>query len=167
MKTLIKNKKAGMSIPIVVLVLFTLVLVIVSLFHFSVRDKNNKQTLMIPSAIDELYTEEARLNFHLQNIFDKACENFQQGQGKEVFIENFKKELGFFKDKTDKYMMQGLEQVEQQLLNQTIIEKNLILDSKKLVLTLQINLLKSKIREKQDLILNYRYEKTFEKVFKG
>jgi len=162
-----KNKKAGMSIPIVVLTILTLVLVVLTLFYFSTRDKENKKTLMVPSVIDELYIEEARLNYHIQIIFENAVENIEEGGGKESFIQIFKEELASYKDKTGKYLINGMEQVEEQMNNQDFINKNLIIDNKKVELKLKMKLFKSRTDNNQDMTINYEFEKSFEKVFKG
>ena len=158
---LMKNKRA-MSLPILVLVILTIVLVFVSLFYFSSRDKQNKETLMIPSVIDELYRGEARLNFHLRDIFEKSVKNMQETKSQDVFISSFKDELNRFKSQNGNYLIQGMEQVESQLNN-----KNIIIDSEKVILTLEIELFASKKDDKQDTQVNYKYIKQFEKVFKG
>ena len=64
-----KNKRA-MSIPIVLLVILTLVLITVSLFYFVIKEKGIEETMLVIGVIDSVYIEEAQLNYYLKEIFD-------------------------------------------------------------------------------------------------
>jgi len=162
-----KNKKAGMSIPIVVLVIFTLVLTLVTLAYFSTRDETDKKTLIVPGIIDGVYLEEAQLNYLLEDIFNKASKDLKFEDGKEVFINNFKKELERYKSEGEGYSIEGLEQVHKQINDEILMGEGLELNEEKITLKLGIELFAGNINEKEDIKINYKYEKEFEKVFKG
>ena len=153
------NKKA-MSIPIVLLVILTLILVTVNITYFILREGGIQKTINVPSAMDSLYVKEAQINYRLQDVFDKATEDFKVKEGKEVFIENFKTELGKYKRDWDFIVV--LDDVESQLT-----EDNINLTNKSLVLKLDIQLgMTHLIKGREVLDINYFYIKKFEKIFK-
>lgn len=147
-----KNKKA-MSIPIVLLVILTLVLITTSLFYFNIKQKNVKETIRIPDEIDRVYVNELQLNYYLQEIFDNATNNFKFEDGKQEFINNFKNEL-------DKYdILENKEDIKLQ-----IVDENIELTPDKISLTLNIKLNgKQEIDGKEVINVKYEYKKGFEK----
>jgi len=150
------NKKADMSIPIVLLVLLTLVLTSFSLYSFVLREKNIKETMQVPLIIDIVYIEEAELNYYLQDIFDRSV-----SLNSVEFINNFENELAKYKGEDGIYLNKWLEQVEGQA-------ENVEIDDGRISLVLDIEMKGRQTVGKQDVMgLDYNYKKVFEKNFLG
>jgi len=107
MKSLIKNKKADMEIAIVLFVLCTLLLVIVAIVSFNLKEKDSKEEIVLGSSLDELYARAEILNFYIRDIASKISltGNVQ---------ENFKLELAKLKNKQG-FILPDLGQIETQL----------------------------------------------------
>lgn len=154
------NKKA-VSISILLLVISSLILSITSLSYFSIKNRDIKKTIGVSNEIDKLYLKESLLSFYLDDVFEKTVKDFNYVNGKQVFIDNFKKELEKYKDKNGLYPMTELKQAE------SISEENLELLNDKLVLRLKLELKEVYVKEYDESgIFIYSYEKEFEKVFK-
>jgi len=154
------NKKA-MSIPILLLLILTLVLIVTTLFYFNIKQKDVKDTILIPDEVDRVYVKGIQINYYLQDIFDNSVKDFKFEDGKQVFIGNFKKELERYK-KDESFIMNELSQVENQ-----IVEDNIELNEEKVVLNLYLEILGGKeIDGKKVINIKYNYDKKFEKVFK-
>ena len=153
MQESVKMNKKAMSIPIVLLVILTLILITVSLFYFNIKQKNVKETITIPNEIDRVYASELQLNYHLQEIFDNATRNFKFEDGKQKFIDDFKIRL-------EKYdFIENKEEIKLQIVDENI---ELILD--KITLTLNIGLSKKQEVDGKEIInIEHNYEKSFEK----
>lgn len=155
---MIKRNKKAMSIPIVLLVLLTLILITTSLFYFNIKQKNVKETMMIPDEIDRIYVKELQLNYYLQDIFDKAFEGITAENSQEQLIDNFKRELARYKV-NDKFIVPEFSQIELQINREHITFEN-----GKAIARFDI-VLENKVTAKDKIIFSavYAYEKTFEK----
>ena len=150
------NKRADMSIPIVLLVLLTLVLTSFSLYSFILREKNVEETIQVPLIIDVVYIEEAELNYYLQDIFDKSV-----SLNSAEFINNFENELSKYRDDGGIYLNKWLEQVEGQA-------ENVEIDNGNISLVLDIKMKGRQTEGKRNVMtLDYNYKKRFEKNFLG
>mgnify|MGYP001595905303 FL=1 len=157
------NKKA-VSISILLLVVSSLILSITSLSYFSIKNRDIKKTIGVSSEIDKLYLKESLLNFYLRDVFEKAVMESSISSdietSKNVFIDNFRKELEKYKDKNGLYPMTELKQAE------SIGEESLELSEDKLVLRLNLELKEVYVKEyDENGVFIYDYEKEFEKVF--
>ncbi len=153
--------RRGQAIAITLLVVLTLVLTVTSLYYFLSNDKVFNDNIDKVSAIDEVYLQESLINSQIQTIFDSATKTINKNDAKEVFIERFSKEL-------DKYNEKTLGNVADQLREQ-LKESNIETNDQKLVFNVEIEISKSKAEVKggRELIkVNYKYKKSFEKVFK-
>ncbi|MFA5173961.1 MAG: hypothetical protein WC438_02145 [Candidatus Pacearchaeota archaeon] len=68
------NKKA-MSLSVVLLVIMTLILVIISLVYFEIRDEKLNQQIKLGN-LDRVYAKEQEINFYLNEIM--SSDNFQR-----------------------------------------------------------------------------------------
>jgi len=158
---IIRNKKA-ISIPIVLLVIFTIIITSTSLFYFVISKKDFSTRLIIPNTIDSIYLEETYLDYYLNEIFERSINDFSKINGKEVFIENFKSNLIEYKDKNGNYVLKSLREVEVSLDSEDVI-----LTGESLVLNIDILISESKeIEGYEVLYVSYNYENSLEKVFK-
>jgi len=108
---IIKNKKGVMSIAVLLLVLATLVLVIYSLFVFSIRSNSVQEYITSGVALEELYSRAVMLNFFLDDI----CYNVGSGGNA---ISEFRAGLNQYKDSNGAYITSipyDLSQIESQL----------------------------------------------------
>lgn len=143
------NKKATMSISIVLLVLATLILSIFALFTFNLRDNEAREIVSYASYLEGIYAREEIINFYIQGIIDDI-----EVKNKEEFISKFKQELGKYKDKQGDYLLSELSQVEEQ-----IKEENIDIAEGKLKITFNIEIEKNT----ENLDVAYAYKKSFEK----
>ena len=148
------NKKA-VSIPVLIFFVLTIVLLFTSLVYFSLEQKSVDKAVSTTDDLDKVYIEESKLNFYLQDIFDKSVKDFKIEQGKTVFINYYLEELS--KYNSDGWYDENLKQVKDQ-----INEGNIVIDGKRLVLVLNIAI----NVDGKDVKGSYKYEKRFEKVFK-
>ncbi len=154
------NKKA-ISIAIFVLVISSLLLSIISLTFFYIKNNKIDTTIKVFNEMDKVYFKELLTNFYLQDIFDKAVEGVEVGGSKQVFIDNFNKELEDYKDKNERYPIQGLE-----FIGKQVLPENIELSNEKLVLKLRLTITKSYVSKDESGSFTYHYEKEFQKVFK-
>jgi hypothetical protein len=159
MKVRVMNKKA-MSISIILLVILTLILVTVNITYFLLRERNIQKTINMPAELEALHIKEAQINYRLQNIFDRATEDFKAKQGKGVFIKDFKKESERYR--TEVPLVDIMDQVDRQLA-----VENIKITNQSLIFELDITLNMAKwVDEKLVFDVEYTYTKKFEKVFK-
>ncbi len=146
-QTLVCNKKAGVSISIVLLVLATLILVISSLFYFHIRADDLTGDISSAVFLEEIYSKEVKLNFYLENVFDKCSENFVS---EEEFVNCFIEKIELYGGSD--IVVEGLEQIEGQL-------DEIVFDGRKL--GIEFDLLIEEDFE-DGLSVSYEYKKSFE-----
>lgn len=151
------NKK-GIAISVILLVITTLLLVGVCVGYFIFSDRIKSISLQTINEIDSAYVQENYLNFYLQEIFDNSAKDFKSTYGKDYFINSYKNELLKYKDEKGAWIMPEFSQVDLQ-----INESNINMHEGKISLTLNLA-----VRGNSESIeVIHKYEKTFEKVFKG
>tara|TARA_Y100000310_G_scaffold293944_1_gene323969 strand:+ start:177 stop:647 length:471 start_codon:yes stop_codon:yes gene_type:complete len=156
MESKFKMNKGAVSLSVVLLVLSCFVLISLSLTFFVIKEKDALGKIVISSDIDEIYVRQALLNFYVQDIFDKASEDFLIEEGVVVFVSNFKEELEMYRDGDGNYPIGELGDLEN-------VDENMVeLLEDRLVLRLDL-VAKSKL-EHMDITFNY--QRDFEKVFK-
>jgi len=158
------NKKA-VSLSILILVLACVSLSLWSLFYFSIKEGEFNQRIYIHTEVDEVYVKEVLINFYIQDVFDKAVEDLKFEEGKEGFVEKFKKELNKLKDKKGKYPIDDLKEIEE-VVDQENFESKIDLSEEKLILSLDIVVKNDNLDERVGADVTYSYKKDFEKVFK-
>jgi len=146
------NKKANITIPI--LVLMTLVLAGATLLVFNINKGKIETNIGDYSLLNSVYLKESQLDFYINEALDETIKNFDINEGKDKFIEKFKAELEKYKSDGN-YVVNELEKVNEQA-------EGIVLDAsnKKIILNLDI-----RIDEKpsQNMNIAYAYTKTFEK----
>ena len=154
------NKKAGVPLSIVLIVIFTILLFTTSLVSFVLRDKNFKSTIYSTSALDEVYSRETVINFQIQNIVDNS---FKEISSEQDFIDKFKVQLNTLKNSDGVYLNPDLTQIESQLdVSKVKIKKedDMI---KRVSISFNIELKKELVvKEKNVFNTEYKYVKTFE-----
>jgi hypothetical protein len=151
MKTL--GKKADHSIPIVILVLMTLVLTSSSLFIFYVHSGKVSATIMDSRILDDVYSKENKINFYLNDIFDKSVLKIGNRENPvPEFIASFKEELVKYKQ-NNSYIMKEFEQIESQ-----VNEQNILFDNQNLSINFNIKIDRS-FADK--FVISYDYNKKF------
>jgi len=146
---MLNNKRGGVSISIVLLVIFTLVLVISSLTYFTTRSSGITKNLGNSFILERVNINVEEINFNIQNIVDRSFEN---SNSKEEFIDNFKLEL-------EKYVIDGkfiipeLSQLESQLNSDSVV-----FSDKGVEVSFEI-----KVQDKvgNEFLVDYKYTKTF------
>ena len=151
------NKKS-VSLPIVILVISMMVLLIFSLIIFYNREKEFKETIKLPEALDKFYVQKILIESNLEEVFESASDDFVS---KEKFIEKFKERLVFYENSEGKYIFNGFDGIKEQ-----IIEENVELSQEKLVLKLNVFLEDNFIEEGYEVNMKYSYELALEKLFK-
>lgn len=151
------NKKS-VSLPIVILVISMMVLLIFSLIIFYNREKEFKETIKLPEALDKFYVQKILIESNLEEVFESASDDFVS---KEKFIEKFKERLVFYENSEGKYILNGFDGIKEQ-----IIEENVELSQEKLVLKLNVFLEDNFIEEGYEVNMKYSYELALEKLFK-
>lgn len=102
-----------MSPAIVILAVSTLVLVISALFIFNSKQAIIENEISIGSSLDEIYIQSEILNFYLDDICSKV-KSTANPQG------DFASELKKYKNNEGKYIFQDLEQIEEQVNEETV-----------------------------------------------
>lgn len=114
---MIKGKKAGMELSIVLLVLATLVLVVSALFTFNFRIGALERNMKIYNNVEGVYAQAKILDFTLREIIVKF-ENNKNGE----IIAFVNDSIHRYKNET--YSIYGLQQVENQLNSEHIKAEN-------------------------------------------
>ena len=149
---MLRNKKG--DIAVTVLTVLTLVFVILTLFLFNIRDKDMNIEIGRNFVIDEILSKEEIINFNIQNIVDMVSKD---ANSKENFINNFKVELGKYKDSNGRYFISELEQLEEQ-----IVLENVVYENGKFSIDFNILVEKEVLKDgKRDVFISYEYKKTF------
>ena len=166
------NNKA-VSLPILLLVITSLVLSIISLTYFIIKENNIHEIISVSSQLDQIYLKELLLNFYVQDVFDKSVVGIRAASStskdvetaKIAFIDNFRKELVNYKDKNSRYPVDELALVELKILEDNIID-SVELNEEKLIFRLPLTIRTGYTSAEDDISLSYDYIKEFEKVFK-
>jgi len=142
------NKKADVSI--VLLVFMALVLVGATLFIFNINLRKFRTEIINVKALDSVYIRENEINFYVGRMMDNSIE---KDISKEQFIINFKEELE--RHKVDgAYVLEELSQVEDQISDIEITDTKVVFD-------LDIRVIKNF----KEISITYVYNKKFEKEF--
>jgi len=146
------NKKANITIP--VLVLMTLMLAGATLLIFNINQGKIETNIGDYSLLNSVYLKENQMDFYINDILNEVIKIFDVNEGKDKFIEKFKIELEKYKQADGSYIVKELGKVNEQA-------DNLIFDSanKKIILNLDIRIDETN----QDMNIAYAYTKTFEK----
>jgi hypothetical protein len=147
------NKKA-VSLSVVLLVLSCFVLISLSLTFFVIKEKDALGKIGISSDIDEIYVRQALLNFYVQDIFDRASEDFLIEEGASRFVSNFKEELGGYRDGGGNYPIGELGELEN--VDESMVE----LLEDRLILRVDLNA-KSRL---EHMDIDYSYQKEFVRI---
>lgn len=103
-----QNKKALMSLAIVLLVFATLVLVIFSIYVFNFRQTGTIEAITSFKEVDALYADSELLNFYLRDICSKISSKTDP-------VAEFKNELQNYKLDSGEYVFPILYQIESQV----------------------------------------------------
>jgi hypothetical protein len=162
-----KNNKKAMSISITLLVMFTLLIVFVTLAIFITKTKSLKQDLEVSGTLDSVYLNETMINYYVNDIIEKSVNDFNIDSGKQVFIDNLKKELEKYKDSNGIYYVSELEQIEPQIKEENLgLTQGLDGDIRRVFLTLDLSLTKIEKKDSSQLMkIEYNYTKSFSKDF--
>src|SRR3989344_9684166 len=153
MGRIMQMKNEAVSIPIILMVISSLILSIISLTYFVFKNNNTAEIIKISDELDQVYLEQALLNFYLQDVFDKAVENFNPSQGKPLFIDNFKKEYLKYKSKDGRYPINSMASIESYVLNGNLID-SAELDKDRLVLKMSLTIQRG-IIDYNGVVANY------------
>jgi hypothetical protein len=150
---IIKNKKA--NITILILVLMTLVLAGATLLVFNINQGKIETKIENYAFLNSVYLKENQMDFYINNILDDVIKNFEVNEGKDKFVEKFKIELEKYKQTDGSYSIKELEEVNKQV-------DDIIFDdiNKRIILNLDIKLDEE---PNQNMKIAYAYKKTFEK----
>jgi len=151
------NTRAS-AIAVGLLVLATLVLSVLSLAFFIIEENRARDKIIVSGDVDEIYVKEDLLNFYIQDIFDKASEDFLIEEGVGVFEENFKRELGNYKTSDGKFPIMDLEGVED-IVDEGLGD-NIEVSGDRLVL--RLDLFVERVSGKLDI--DYSYQKEFVRI---
>jgi|APSaa5957512622_1039677.scaffolds.fasta_scaffold05889_2 hypothetical protein len=154
------NRRA-VSMVILFFVVATIVLCVLSLYYMLTEEKKIDKTFQNSDFIDKTYFKRMQLDYTLQGIFDEVSEDFEFSDNKGVLISGFKEELDNYESSDGNYVVEGLEWVEEQL-----IEENIELTEEKIVLNLKLNVESSEVSSEYRFVkVDYNYENSFEKNF--
>jgi len=84
------NKKAGVSIAVVFLVLATLILVVSALFYFNIKKQDYTRKIYSGTYLEEIYSEEEWIISYIREIVAEVSEQADSGEN---FVELFNKRL--------------------------------------------------------------------------
>ena len=158
-----RNKKASISPALLIMFFLVIVLLFGCLFYFIVRKSSLYENVIIPNSVDAVYTDQAVLNDNVQEIIDNSLKGYNPSMGKQVFMDNLKKELGLYQEYyaySSKYMS-AIANVESQ-----VTEKNIELNEDKISITLNLFVAEAHtVGGKEVIRVEYPYTKTFEKTF--
>ena len=118
-KDFLGNKKADLATTL--LVFMAIALVGAASIVFLTSSGEIKRNVVDARFIDDIYLKEEKLDFYLQDIFDKTVENFNIEEGEDKLISNFKEELEKYKVE-NKFIIPEFSQVEEQINNLKIEE---------------------------------------------
>lgn len=157
---MMKNKKGGMEISIVLLVLATLILSTFALYTFYTKQKSMQEKIYITKFLEDIYSKEEQINFYIDNILEKSAKDFNKEDSEEKLIENFTRELSKYKINNN-YIVPELAQIEEQVNEEHIKYDK---DNQKVTAEFQITL-EDKVADNGKELFSavYTYTKKFEK----
>ena len=150
----------AVSFPIMLLVITTLVLTIFSLAYFIQKQNQDLNSISVSNEMDKLYLQQIKLDFYLQDIFDKTTNDFDLSLGETEFRTLFRSEMEKYKDKNNNYPIRELALVDLNLeknMNVQITSNEIILD---LLMVIDNGVAPN------DIKITYTYNKKFRKIFK-
>ncbi|MEM3112911.1 MAG: hypothetical protein QXI33_00610 [Candidatus Pacearchaeota archaeon] len=109
---IVKNKKGGVPLSIVLIVILTIILLSTSLVLFLSREKQFSNSIYSTSILNDIYVRENMLNYQIQNLIENSLKN---ANSEEEFIESFKNQLNSYKNLQGVYLNPDLAQIEKQL----------------------------------------------------
>jgi hypothetical protein len=149
------NKKGGAEISVVILVLMTLLLVISSLFYFSIKENQASENLYSSTFLGPIYSKEVLINFYVQNLVDKSAVGVLT---REQFINNFKENLANYKDSKGEFFLSEFNQIEGQLS-----EERVEINADFVSIIFDIHITNEIIKDEKSIALaNYDYSRVFE-----
>ena len=150
-----KNKK-GISFPILLLVICTLLISVTGLIYFHSLDSRNQEILYTGGEINNIIIEKEVLGLYLESIFIHLVEDFKPEEGSTIFRERFRSELPALKDKNGAYPLRELETIAS-----TLTEESIVLTENKIILNIPVQ-----FEHKGEPKIIYHYSYHFEKIFK-
>ncbi len=155
---MLKNKKAGMEISVVLLVIATLVLSGFVLLTFYTKQKSMQEKIYATKFLEDIYSKEEIVNFYINNVLENSVKDFNKEDGEVKLILNFKNELNKYKINNN-YIIPELAQIEKQ-----VNEEHIKIEDNKATAEFQITL-EDKVVENGKAIFSavYTYDKKFEK----
>lgn len=149
------NKKAGVPIAIVLLVLAVLALATFTIFSFISGQNKMKSKIYTGNFLSEVYSKEKIINSYVQDIAEKSAESIST---KEEFISNFAEEIEDYRHENGEYFAGELIQIKSQLVSENIEVAN-----KKVTAVFEISIQNSfEDKGKQIALAEYKYTKVFE-----
>ena len=160
--SLFAHKKADLAVTLLVFMAIALAggaSLIFILSSGSIKDK-----IVDARFLDEIYLTEGKLDFYLQEIFDRAVEKTKNSENiKEDFIKNFIEELSKYKI-NDNYILTEFIQVEEQI-NGHEKSNNIKYDETSKIISVEfVNIIITYMGEPFDV--SYSYNRKFEKQIK-
>jgi hypothetical protein len=150
-KKILKNKKANISITL--LVFMVLVLSIATLFILSISNEAEKSEMNHFIFINYIYIEKAKFDFYIQDIIDNSIKGIET---KQDFIDNFQDELERYKQ-DGKYIIPEIRNIESQ-----VKEENIEIKNNELIINFEISMKKEFYNDETDLRqITYNYNKEF------
>jgi hypothetical protein len=150
-KKILKNKKANISITL--LVFMVLVLSIATLFILSTSDEAEKSEMNHFIFINYIYIEKAKFDFYVQDIIDNSIKGIET---KQDFISNFQDELERYKQ-DGKYIIPEIGNIESQ-----VKEENIEIKNNELIISFEISIKEEFNNNEVDLKqITYNYNKEF------
>ena len=142
------NKKGGVPISVVLLVVATLILVITALFIFNTRVSNIDKEIKSSVFLEDIYSTEIELDFVVEQVFDFCIVSFvSEEEFKSCFIER----LGLFK-LSGEYVIKELGQVEGQVDDKLVLRDGLLSGNFEFVIDKEFE---------NSFEVEYKYEKEF------
>jgi hypothetical protein len=90
----INNKKAVMSISLIIWVFFLFVIIAIVVGSFIVNEKNNEFFFQTPTEVDYVSNEAMNLDYYFQDLFDRTLLDVNPSSASSAeFIEKFKENM--------------------------------------------------------------------------
>lgn len=147
------ENKSGMALSIVLLVIFVILIIGVTIGYFVSSEKKLTFTYQMPAEIDYVNNDMLRLDFELQELFDKTTKDLTPGSRNENFIEKYNDNLVNYNPVT-------ISRYKNQIIKQLNIT-NIVITSDKISLIMNIVLTNN--RTDNGLKVTYDYHKEFVK----
>ncbi len=151
------DRRGTTSLATTLLVLLVLLLVSSSLFYFTIYSNNTSKKISNSLEISKVYERQKIVDFYIQDILDKSSEGIKSD---EELVSEFKRQLNFYKNPPEGFLVEELSQVESQLDNLKLIKENGIPKSSEF--EIEIIIKKSfKENEENKFNIEYNYDKKF------